>query len=83
MNIECADEINSKDDLADFVERLRLNLLNHPDEWENPDLERFLAAMGAWVRSMDMYVKNSSDNDLVNPSWSTFAKILMASKFYE
>lgn len=83
MNIERADEINSKDDLADFVERLRLNLLNHPDEWENPDLERFLAAMGAWVRSMDMYVKNSSDNDLVNPGWGTFAKILMASKFYE
>ncbi|MGE8066235.1 DUF7660 family protein [Pseudomonas sp. NPDC089569] len=42
-----------------------------------------MAAMEAWIRSIDMYAKNSGDSDVTSPSWSTFAKILCASKIYE
>ncbi|WP_440777482.1 DUF7660 family protein [Pseudomonas sp. SMSB3] len=46
-------------------------------------MERFLFAMAAWIRSMDIYAKNTGDSDVVHPSWSTFAKILYAAKVYE
>ena len=83
MSFERVRDIQTKEDLADFVREFREGLLLNPDDWENPDLERFLAAMEAWIRTMDMYAKNSGDSDVTPPSWSTFAKILCASKAYE
>ncbi|GKQ33437.1 hypothetical protein PSTH1771_06385 [Pseudomonas syringae pv. theae] len=76
-------DIQTKEDLADFVGEFRGGLISSPNDWENPDLERFLAAMEAWIRTIDMYAKNSGDSDVASPSWSTFAKILCASKIYE
>ena len=76
-------DIHTKEDLADFIGEFREGLVLNVDEWENPSLEGFLTAMEAWVRSIDMYAKNSGDSDVVNPSWRTFAKILCASKVYE
>ena len=83
MSFERVRDIQTKEDLADFVREFREGLLLNPDDWENPDLEGFLAAMEAWIRSMDMYAKNSGDSDVTTPNWSTFAKILCASKVYE
>ncbi|WP_425331908.1 DUF7660 family protein [Pseudomonas eucalypticola] len=53
------------------------------DDWGNAGLKRFLAAMEAWIRSMDRYVINSGDIDVASRGWSIFAKILCASKIYE
>lgn len=46
-------------------------------------MERFLGAMEAWVRAIDMYAKNSGDKTITSPGWSAFAKILCAAKIYE
>lgn len=73
----------SREEFADFICELRENLLKNPDGWENKDMERFLSAMEAWIRSIDGYANNSGDNMVLNPSWSTFAKILSAAKIYE
>ncbi|WP_233237923.1 hypothetical protein [Bordetella sp. LUAb4] len=83
MSFEKFGEINTKEDFVDFVGTFREELFTNPEAWENLDLERFLAAMENWIRSIDIYAKNSSDIDVVSPSWSTFAKILCASKVYE
>ena len=83
MSFERVRDIQTKEDLADFVGEFREGLVLNPNDWENPDLERFLAAMEACVRSIDMYAKNSGDNKVISPSWSTFARILCASKVYE
>ena len=83
MSFEQTANIQTKEDLADFISEFREDLKLNSADWENPDLERFLAAMEAWIRSIDMYAKNSGDNDVGSPSWSTFAKILCASKVYE
>jgi hypothetical protein len=83
MSFERVANIRTKEDLADFVGEFREGLELAPEEWENPDLGRFLAAMEAWIRSIDMYAKNSGDIDATKPDWSTFAKILCAAKFYE
>lgn len=83
MNVEQVENIQTKEEFADFVEAFRKELILAPDEWENPDLERFLGAMEAWVRAIDIYAKNSGDKNISTPSWSTFAKILCAAKVYE
>jgi hypothetical protein len=76
-------DIETKDDFADFVDALIEDLAPNSDEWENPDLARFLSAMAAWTRSSDQYAKASGDGKVTSPSWSTFAKVLSASRVYE
>lgn len=83
MSFERLGRIETKEDFADFVGELREGLMANPSDWKNPDLVSFLDAMEAWVRSIDRYAKNSGDSDVASPSWSTFAKILCASKYYE
>ncbi|WP_437340961.1 DUF7660 family protein [Achromobacter aegrifaciens] len=83
MNNLDFDKINTKDDLACFIEGFVKSLKTSPCDWENSDLESFLVAMAAWVRVIDNYSHNSGDKGVVDPSWSTFAKILSAAKVYE
>jgi len=83
MKFDRVMDIYTKEDLADFIGEFREGLVLNPDDWENPGLESFLSAMETWIRSIDMYAKNSGDSDVVSPSWRTFAKILCASKVYE
>lgn len=75
--------IETKEDLADFVEKLRLSLDISPSDWQNQSLEKFLEAMAAWIKVIDIYSNNEGDKAIKNPSWNTFAKILYAAKIYE
>lgn len=83
MSLDRVAAIQTKEELASFIEELCEGLTTAPDKWENSDLERFLFAMATWIRSIDMYAKNTGDIDVVHPGWSTFAKILCAAKVYE
>jgi hypothetical protein len=76
-------QIKSKEDLADFVSALKLDLEADPAGWENPTLARFLDAMECWIGSMDNYYKNAGQPPVEHPTWRTFADILLASKMYE
>jgi len=76
-------KIESKEDLAVFVENLRDNFLRSRFEWENPTVDRYLDAMAAWVRSMDNYYKNAGEPQPIQPTWQTMADILAAAKIYE
>jgi hypothetical protein len=75
--------INSQEALADFVEALRSDLSVNRDQWENSTLDRYLEAMGAWIRGMDGYYKNTGQPPVKVPSWRTLADILYAAKIYE
>ena len=75
--------IKSKEDLADFVSALRIDLEVNPGRWENPTLEHFLEAMEGWIRDMDGYYVNSGQTPPQEPTWKTVAHILMASTMYE
>jgi len=84
MDLESAlNDISDKDSFADFLLALRENLMLDCSDWENPTLDRFLEAMEAWVRAMESYSENTNDNEVKKPGWKTFAKILLASKYYE
>ena len=58
-------DIETRDDFADFVDALVEDLALNPDEWENPDLPRFLSAMAAWTRSSDQHARASGDGSLL------------------
>jgi len=72
---EMVEQVNSKEDFITFLSGLLKDLKENRNEWENPTLEMFLEAMGAWI----------SDSNKVpdQPTWMTFADILYASKIYE
>lgn len=88
---ELAHRVDSKETFLDFVAALRADWEASrveesaqpsspysPDArgWENPDLGRFLEAMHAWTDDM-------GDRVAAQPSWRTFADMLMAAKIYE
>lgn len=83
MNIDRVRGIETKEDLACFVDDLRRELVSAPSNWENLDLESFLFAISIWVRAIDSYSANTGDADVLSPSWSTFAKIMCAASVYE
>jgi hypothetical protein len=80
---ERVNQVRSKEDLADFVNALRADLAGNSGNWENPTLDRFLRAMEDWVRVMDNYYRNTGQPLADQPTWKTFADILMAAKMYE
>lgn len=88
---ELACRVDSKETFLEFVHALRsdweasrIEESQHPSSpygpsachWENPDLGRFLEAMQSWTEDM-------GDRVSPQPSWRTFADMLMAAKIYE
>ena len=80
---EQIEQIKSKEELADFVSALKLDLEANPSGWENPTLSRFLDAMEDLIRGMDNSSKNTGRPPVQEPTWQTFASLLYASKIYE
>jgi hypothetical protein len=75
--------VNSRSDFVQFVEGLRADLAENPDEWENPTLDRFLEAMAAWVAASDNACRNTGCPVPDNISWRFFAEALAAAQIYE
>jgi hypothetical protein len=88
---DMADKVNSKETFLEFVralaadraeeEKLEKKSPSSPYGpgalgWENGSIEAFLDAMQAWA-------SDSGDKVPEQPSWNTFARILLAGKFYE
>lgn len=69
----------------DFCQFLKQFLADYRENhWENNDLEGFLEAMQGWVEDADGFYDNTNQSHLIkNPTWQTFADILMASRIYE
>lgn len=76
--------VETKDELADFIETMKDDFIKNPSSWENSTLDRYLAAMASWVRSMDNYYNNIGEESPVSsPSWSVLADMIAAAKIYE
>lgn len=83
MKISDLNEMSSVEDFRNFLESMIANFRDHPEEWENSNLEDFLVAMASWIDSIDSYVKNTGDEAATVASWKTFAKLFCAAKIYE
>jgi hypothetical protein len=82
--VDRAEAIQSKADFASFLQLLLRNYRDHPNEWENNTLERFLEAMGGFVDGLDGYYSNiKMEVDLTKPGWRVFADILLAGRVYD
>jgi hypothetical protein len=77
------DQIETRQDLIEFVEALRNDLLRHSSDWENPTLERFLGALAAWTTDMDGYFHSRGEQVPSQPSWRLIGNLLYAAKVYE
>lgn len=75
--------IRSREDFVVFVKALSKDLRDNPESWENPSLERFLEALGAWVEDMDGFYLNQGKPVPQQPDWKVVGDILMAAKMYE
>jgi hypothetical protein len=87
---EQADKVNSKETFLEFIRALAADRAAEEEVekkspsspygpgalgWENGSIGAFLDAMQAWA---------SASRDLPEkPEWNTFARILLAGKFYE
>lgn len=75
--------IQTREELADFVEALLKDLRENGSDWENASLEGFLDAMAAWIRSMPSAYKNMGKALPSSGDWRAMADILLAAKMYE
>jgi hypothetical protein len=74
--------VESAHDLVAVVTRMRTDLAENPDGWENPTLERFLEAMAAWLAMFPQSYVNT-DQVVPNPDWRFVADVLLAARVYE
>ena len=78
------DQITSRQDFADFVNKLHRDLQTNPTTWTNVNLSDFLEAMSRYTEDIGGYYKNTNQNvNADNASWRVFADILMGAKMYE
>ncbi len=75
-------QIKSRADFVAFVAELEADLKIHPNEWENPTLETFLAALGAWAVGLRLGVNVPASLDRPE-AWSLAATLLWAGRSYE
>lgn len=75
--------IQTREDLVSFVRALRRDFMEHPEAWENSDLETFFEAMAEWIADMDGYYRNRGEPVPEQPTWKVFGQILLAAVSYE
>ena len=81
MNIvEIAEQVESKEEFLHFLQRLISDFENNKEQWENAELGRYLEAMERFLHSSNDKSMNKID---FAPSWSLFAKIMIAASVYE
>ena len=77
---EIAEQVKSKEDFVNFLQALISDFKNNKEEWENPELGRYLDAMERFLYSSTDESINKID---FTPSWSLFAKIMITASIYE
>lgn len=78
-----AETVNSRSELAEFINTLKRGFNNNAGSWENASLGEFLEALSAWVEDMDGYYLNNKLPVPGQPTWKMIAEMLLAAKVYE
>ncbi|MFI6262851.1 hypothetical protein [Micromonospora sp. NPDC051006] len=77
------DQVTSRPDVARVVDEMLNDLREHPGEWENATLERFLDALSASLDALPQLYANRGETLLVQPTWKIFAEALVMASGYE
>jgi hypothetical protein len=75
--------VRSPTDVARVVEQMLDDLREHPHEWENPTLERFLEALAASLDALEPLHINRDETLASQPTWKLLAEILVMATGYE
>ena len=75
--------VHSHTDVARIVEQMLADLRAHPDEWENPTLERFLDALAASLDAVEPLHANRGEAVPSQPTWKLLAELLVMASGYE
>lgn len=75
--------IKDRADAAGLVEEMLEDLREHPDEWENPTLERFLEALAASLEALPRVYLHRDEPFPTQPTWKLFAEALVMASGYE
>jgi hypothetical protein len=75
--------VETREDLATFIRRLRQDLMENPEAWENAKLPDFLEALAAWTEDMDGYFRNTGEETPEQPDWQLVGIMLLAARDYE
>lgn len=78
--VEIAEQVKNKEDFVFFLQALINDFTNNKEEWENPELGRYLEAM---ERFLDSSTDKSINKIDFTPSWSLFAIIMITASIYE
>ncbi|MDR6734884.1 hypothetical protein [Sphingobacterium sp. 2149] len=76
--------VKDRQSFIKFLDLLRQDLLQQPENWENKTLPDFLEALAAYTEDIQGYYDNTYANvDAEKAAWSTFADIFKGAKVYE
>jgi hypothetical protein len=78
--VEIAEQVTDKDSFIKFLQVLNEDFSNNKEQWENPELGRYIEAMEGYLHGS---TEDSMDKVDFTPSWSLFAKIMAAASIYE
>ncbi len=80
---EKLDTIATKDEFISFIEKLKNDRIEKPEEWENPDIQSYLEGISSWVYDMEGYYENIGKNMPDNINWNFIATLFYVGKIYE
>ncbi|MFF4948189.1 hypothetical protein [Streptomyces chattanoogensis] len=75
--------VRTRSDLVAYIRELSQEAKTASGGWENPSIDRYLEALGAWTNDMDGYVANRGVPLPDRPDWQLIADMLRAACFYE
>ena len=85
MNNKIANfKVTERQTFVTFLDLLRKDFLDNPENWKNVTSLDFLEALSAYAEDIQVYYDNVKLNvDANKPDWSTFADIFKGAKIYE
>lgn len=77
-------KVTDRQTFIKFLDLLRKDLLDNPENWENKTLPDFLEALSVYTGDVQGYYDNIKLNvNADKPEWSTFADLFKGAKIYE
>ncbi len=77
-------KVTDRQTFIKFLELLRKDFFNNPENWENKTLPDFLEALRAYTEDIQGYYDNMNLNvNADKPEWSTFSDIFKGATIYE
>ena len=75
--------VNSKEEFMRFLDELQCDYMQRGEEWENKDINEYLAGVRSWVDDMDGYFRNMNLDIPSNIDWKFIATLFYVGKIYE